>query len=160
MSADDVNATESSVLQPRERFEGYIYDTFAREIESWDGSTCADIYAISFFIYDNEDDPRQPQIHLSYNTLSYWKKSCKRGRDRREVKWNYAFWPMDFKAIIPGDGWERLNIAPETEGLALRSAWLVSEGFEGSHDELYGDHTPAMTLAFVAICVRVARRLH
>jgi uncharacterized protein YwqG len=160
MPADEAKPTEPSSLQPRAYFEGYIYDTFARVIQSWDAATCADIYAISFFIYDNEDDPRQPQVHLSYNTLSEWKKSCKRGTDRREVKWNFAYWPQDFKMVIPIDAWGSLNIANETDGLALRTAWLASEGFEDSDAELCGDHTPAMTLAFVAICVRVARRLH
>lgn len=160
MPADEVNAADSSVLHPRERFEDYIYDTFARVIQSWDASTCEDIYAISFFIYDWQDDPRQPQVHLSYNTLSEWKKACKRGRDSREVKWNFAYWSQDFKAIIPVNGRERPNIAHETDGLALRSAWLAYERFDDSDDELYGDRTPAMTLAFVAMCVRVARRLH
>lgn len=160
MSAREGNPAESSTLQPRERFEGHIYHTFAREIQSWDAAICQDIYAISFFIYDNEDDPRQPQVHLSYNTLSEWKKSCKRGRDRCEAKWNFAFWPQDFKAIIPAyhrDGQKR---GVDTDGDYLRGAWLASEGFPDPDDDHYGDRTPAMTLAFVAICVRVAQRLH
>jgi uncharacterized protein YwqG len=160
MSTEDVNATESPALQPRERFEAYIYDTFAGEIQSWNAETCADIYAISFFIYDNEEDPRQPQVHLSYNTLSEWKEGCKRGRDRREVKWNFAFWPQEFKAIIPNFHREGGNIVVDIEGDDLRTAWLAFEGFGGSDDELYGDHSPPVTLAFVAVCVRVARRLH
>jgi uncharacterized protein YwqG len=43
----------------------------------------------------------------------------------------------------------------------LRSAWLASEGFKDSDEYLDSyTNTPAVTLAFVAICVRVARRLH
>jgi uncharacterized protein YwqG len=160
MSADEVNAAESSVLQPRERFECYIYDTFAREIQSWDAATCEDIYAISFFIYDESDDPRQPQVHLSYNTLSEWKKNCKRGKDRREMKWSFAWWLQDFKAIIATFVRDGESMAPDREGITLRTDWLSSGGFDGSDDEPYGDRAPAMTLAFVAICVRVAQRLH
>jgi hypothetical protein len=161
MSANDLNPTESSFLQPRERFEGYIYDIFAREIQSWDAAACADIYAISFFIYDNEDDPRQPQVHHSYNTLSEWKKNCNRGRDRREVKWNFAFWPQEFKAIIPIYYLEGESFVLDWVGPDLRSAWMASDGFEVSDEELNSyPYPPPVTLAFVAICVRVARRLH
>jgi len=70
MSANEGNAAEPLARQPRELFEGYIYDVFARVIQSWDAATCADIYAISFFIYDVRDDPRLPHVHLGFNTRS------------------------------------------------------------------------------------------
>jgi len=160
MTTDEGKARDWSALQVRERFESYMYDVFAREIQSWDEATSQDVYAISFFIYDDGDDPRKPQVHLSYNTLSQWKQNCKRGTDRREVKWNFAFWLQDFKMILPGYRVEGTDVAAEMEGEELRSAWLAAEGFDESEDALNGDNTPAMTLAFVGMCVRVARRLH
>ncbi len=161
MSADEVNTAATFVLQPRERFESHIYEIFARSIRSWDAAVCEDVYALSFFIYDNADDPRQPQVHLSYNTLSNWKKSCRRGIDRREVKWNFAFWPNDFKAIIPGYYLDGESMIPDTVSDGLRSAWLASQGFNVSEGEIDSyPYPPPVTLAFVAICVRVAQRLH
>jgi len=75
------------------------------------------------------------------------------------VKWNFAWWPHDHKAIIPANGREGPNLASDTDGLALRTAWLAAESFPDSEDEL-DPCTPPVTQAFVDICVRVAQRLH
>ena len=160
MSLEEVNKDASSDPHPRERFENYICDVFAREIQSWDRSTSEDIYAISFFIYDYEDDPLQPQVNLSYNKLSEWERNCTRETDRSEVKWNFAFWPQDFKAIIPMYSLEGSKVVLDSDGAALRSAWLDSEGLNDSNDGDPGSDTPVVTRDFAAICVRVARRLH
>jgi uncharacterized protein YwqG len=160
MSANEANATEPSVLQLRERFEAHIYDIFAREIQSWDAATCEDIYAISFFIYDNANDPRQPQVHLCYNTLGEWKRSIRSGgEDPDESKWNFVDWSMDFKAIIPTFYRKDESMIPDIEGEALRDAWLASENFGDPHDD-FDSATPPVTQAFVDMCIRVARRLH
>lgn len=154
-----VNKAEPSPPHPRQRFENYIYDTFAREIKSWDGDACKDIYAISFFFYDNEYDPRQPQVHLSYNTLTEWKSSIRSEEDPDEAKWNFAWWPQDFKAIIPTFVRKGESLSPDIEGEALRDEWLASEDFEDPRDD-FDSPTPRVTQAFVDMCIRVARRLH
>jgi hypothetical protein len=148
VTANQGNQTESSAIEARERFEGYIYDTFAQEIQSWDAATREDIYAISFFINDWGGDPKQPEVYLSYNTESYWRENIPSGVDPSEAKWNFAYWPQNINASVH-----------DIEGVPLRSAWLDSAGLEDTEGE-FDSYTPAVTRAFVAICVRVARRLH
>lgn len=166
--------SEAGSFSLRERFEAYISQTFAQEIGSWDEATRADIYALSFFIYDHDDDPREPMVHLGYNTESYWRAQIPRASDALEAKWNFAFWSQEFKAVIAtpdGEHW----VDPDPEGIALRDAWLASEGLDYS-DERPDIPPPShrtlvqsfelmeqwqdVTQAFVALCVRVSHRLH
>lgn len=176
MSTHEFGLSESAATRSRERFEAYIYETFAQEIRSWEEATRDDIYAVSFFVYDYDDDPRQPEVYLSYNTLTYWRERVERGAEPGEAKWNFALWPQDFKAIIAtpdGEGY----VGPDTEGRALRQAWLASEGLDDGDEDLDSaeaheqGHDIAQTFdlmqqgqdvtqRFVALCVRAARRLH
>ena len=51
-----------------------------------------DIYVISFFIYDDEDDPRRPTLTIGYNTETNCRDASKKASDRAEARWNYAYW--------------------------------------------------------------------
>ncbi|MEO7019014.1 MAG: hypothetical protein ABI234_02565, partial [Ktedonobacteraceae bacterium] len=130
---------ESSVWSARKHFEEYIYSTFAQAMHSWEKALCNTIYALSFFIYDRDDDPRQPMIHLSYNTTDYWAMQIAKASDADEARWNVAFWPQECKAIIATPDGEHM-VNPDPTGIALRAAWLASEDMV-YHDEA-GEHLP------------------
>ena len=51
-----------------------------------------DIYAISFWKDNLEDDPRCPVITIGYNTLTQVEAAKKNASSPMEAKWNYAFW--------------------------------------------------------------------
>ena len=55
----------------REQLGTMIIET----IEQWD---VPDIYAVSLFVYDEDDDPRKPTVTLGYNTESVMKKNWKK----------------------------------------------------------------------------------
>lgn len=163
---------ESSVWSARKHFEEYIYSTFAQAMHSWEKALCNTIYALSFFIYDRDDDPRQPMVHLSSNTTDYWAMQIAKASDADEARWNVAFWPQECKAIIATPDGEHM-VNPDPTGIALRAAWLASEDMV-YHDEA-GEHLPVrgieqtfqlmekwqdVTQAFVDVCIRVASRLH
>ena len=151
------------------RFEQHVYQRFTDEIRSWGTTDAADIYAVSFFIYDWNDDPRRPQIHLGYNTISQWESALARASSAVEARWNFAFWTQNFNAIIPEIPPDRAPDELSSQEEALRDEWLQSLGlyyrdedepeedwaFEEAH-ERWGK----VTEAFVALCVRVARTLH
>lgn len=65
-----------------------IYEDLKPVIEGWEDD---DIYAISFFVYDLDDDPDMPTVTIGYNTLSHWEASIEKASDEAEAKWNYAF---------------------------------------------------------------------
>ena len=50
-------------------FEQLFYSQISAALANIDKSTIRDIYALSFFIYDKDDDPRYPILQLGYNTL-------------------------------------------------------------------------------------------
>lgn len=58
-------------------------------VDKW---TDEDIYAISLFIYDENDNPCKPTVTLGYNTEMQVKKETADASDEQEARWNYAFW--------------------------------------------------------------------
>lgn len=58
-------------------------------INSW---TDKDIYAISLFTYDYNDNPCKPTVALSYNTEAQVEKQTPKAYNEQEARWNYAFW--------------------------------------------------------------------
>jgi hypothetical protein len=144
-------------------FEDHIYDRFTRDIVSWDPAAVGGVYALSFYIYDDEDDPRRPQVHLSYNTEARWRSQIARASTSDEAKWNFAFWLHDFKVIV-GNSYPLGGLAPDYEGIALRERWLNSLDLNYRDEVQFTKDSmakaSAITAAFVQLCVRVAVRLH
>lgn len=67
--------------------------------ESWIGTLAGidpvimdDIYAFSFLVDADEDDPRRPTLTIGYNTKAHFKTQTSNASDIEEAKWNYAFW--------------------------------------------------------------------
>ncbi len=58
-------------------------------IHQW---TDEDIYAISLFVYDENDNPCKPTVTLGYNTETQVKEETPNASDEQEARWNYAFW--------------------------------------------------------------------
>jgi len=144
-------------------FEEDVYKKLKAAIESWSQDEVSKTYAISFFIYDEEDDPRYPTLTLGYNTTDELDDSA-----TEESKWNYAFWPQTCEAFIgEGDEVERCKAWLRELGL-----WYVSED-EETDDIMQGDHLyedsideaalaqgEKITQAYVELAVRTAQRLH
>lgn len=82
-----------------------------------------EIYAISFWIDDEDDDPRRPILIIGYNTESQVKQTILEGRasDPAEARWNYAFWLQNQLAVI-GDR------THDPVGAAAREAWIKELG--------------------------------
>src|ERR687884_15934 len=83
-----------------ESFERHIYESIIQSIANITADVSDRIYALSFFICDDEDDPRRPTLTFGFNTLDQWTEctpaaaSTERrfvGSDAAEAKWNYAF---------------------------------------------------------------------
>ena len=75
LSTNDIKAFMSVLIE----------DTIA----SWDEP---DIYAISLFMYDDEDNPCKPTVVLGYNTEAEYKRNVRFADSPHEARWNYVFW--------------------------------------------------------------------
>lgn len=66
-----------------------LLEEIKRYIRKWDKD---DIYAISLYVYDNDDNPFEPTVTLGYNTMEKYKSEIEKALSEREAKWNFAFW--------------------------------------------------------------------
>ena len=147
------------------KFERHIYERVKQSVTTIE-DVADRIYALSFFIYDADDDPRRPMLTFGYNTLDRWAEctpvadsnvAWPIASDSSEAKWNYAFWLQNEVCVIGAAG---------TEGAVLRQEWIQSLGLAYSDDEEAEDFERCMRLAghiteqFVALCVQLSRALH
>ena len=66
-----------------------LLEMIKESIKKWDKS---DIYAISLFVYNFNDNPCEPTVTLGYNTNKKYISEIKNASNEQEAKWNYAFW--------------------------------------------------------------------
>jgi hypothetical protein len=149
-----------------EEFERHIFESVKQSVTTIAADVADRIYALSFFIYDDDDDPRRPRLTFGYNTLDRWAECTPAedsnvawpvASDSAEAKWNYAFWLQNEMCVIGAAG---------TKGAALRQEWIKSLGLAYSDDEEGEDFERCMRLGghiterFVALCAQVSRALH
>ena len=165
-------------------FEDYIFNTFAAEINSWEGVWVQNVYALGFLIYLEDQDLRLPTVGLVYNTDQQWEKcnanvlskftdSAKVPEQlegiREETKWLFDYW-------LQHDLWVRDQLVMvaksrygprlDPEGALLCRARIDSLNlwYTDEEEDADFDRTLAMggriTDIFDAHCVRVAQRLH
>ena len=115
----------------------------------------AQTYAVSFWVNDEEDDPRVPVLTIGTNTEAQFRASVANADDDAEARWNFAFWLQNELAVVGGPA--------DHAGRAIVDALFATLGLHLAED----DFSPAseavsdrMTTAFVSCCVDAARRLH
>lgn len=70
----------------------YIRKVWQDSFQSINRQALGDIYAFSFYLYAEQDDPRMPVLIIGYNTNTHLNKQLERASDDLEAKWNYALW--------------------------------------------------------------------
>ena len=114
------------------------------------------VYAVSFFVYDEDDDPRRPTLTVGYNTVEHWQQTVPQASSAAEAKWNYAFWPQNEVASFGRSG------TPSEETVAK---WLRERGLSYTDEQADADLDATLELdehiteQFVAACCSAARRL-
>ena len=133
-----------------------IFEHVANAIERL-ADTPEEIYVISFFVHDEEDDPRRPTLTVGYNTAERWRESVPAASSESEAKWNYAFWLQNEIAAFGRGG---------TPSQGIVTVWLKEQGLYFSNEQVDADfdstHELGVRMAdrFVTACCAAARRLH
>lgn len=83
-------------------FESF-YTKAEKAIKKMGKQNIKDIYAISFWKDNLEDDPRCPVITIGYNTLNQVEVAKRNASSLMEAKWNYAFWLQNEVGTIGGN---------------------------------------------------------
>ena len=99
-----------------------------------------DIYAISLYVNDENDDPRRPVAVLGYNTESQVQESLPKASDGQEARWNYAFWLQN----------EELCLGRGDTAKDVRD-WIRGQALWEQEDEI--------TVAFVRLLVMVVKNI-
>lgn len=142
-------------------FQDHMKQIASKALASLSAARARDIYAISFFIYDEDDDPQRPTLTIGYNTESQVEQVLDSATgqypDPAEARWNFAYWIQNELAVI-GDS------TRDPDGADQRSKWIKDLGLWHDKPE---DRTPEscdqheqITARFVETCVQLARNLH
>lgn len=147
-------------------FEKFAYKDIFEELADIDTEITPDIYVLSFYVFDLDDDPRRPVLQLGYNTCARLAE-CTPAKGQapgwpvassaQEAKWNFAFWLQNELKFI-GE--------PESEGGQLLEAILKARGLWYSDEDEEADYdrcekiASEITTYFVSACVRIAQALH
>lgn len=116
---------------------------------------CRDVYAVSLWVDDYEDDPSLPVVQVSVNTESHVARMASQASDEDEARWNFAFWlqePLD-----------EFGGPDDAEGKRLVDAAFSEAGLFSDPDDWSdgaGETKQKMTALFVSRCVSAVRRLH
>ena len=108
-------------------------------ISSWKEE---DIYAISLYVCNEEDDPYQPTVTLGYNTEKQIGESLQDASDEQEARWNYAFWIQNQELC-----WGRDDSAEEVK------TWLFRQNLRDKDED-------EVTAAFVEMLINIVKDIH
>ena len=85
-----------------DRLVEYMYNSAK---EALDGLTSIErdgVYAVSFFVYDEDDDPRLPTLTIGTNNEAQVQRMVPQASDAAEARWNFAFWMQNELRIVGG----------------------------------------------------------
>ena len=137
--------------------EESIFESVKKVIGSWNSDLVKEIYAISFFIYDDEDDCRRPTLTLGYNTETNYLDSIESAYDKDEARWNFAFWLHNKELIFGSD---EISSEQVKKWIQEQDLYLTDEEVEWDESEKYFEYGEEITQKFVQTCVNVSKRLH
>ena len=115
-----------------------IQQSIEQKISEWQEE---DIYAVSLYVFDEEDDPCRPVAVLGYNAEKQVQKSIPEASDEQEARWNYAFW-LQNEEMCWGQGETAEDI----------KEWITEQDLWGREDEI--------TEKFVGLLVAIVQDIH
>ncbi|MGW6973711.1 hypothetical protein [Streptomyces sp. NPDC054952] len=102
-------------------FNDHLQHLVERALASIPAADAGDIYAVSFLIDNEDDDPRQPTLTIGYNTETQAQRSIQDASGRAEARWNYAFWIQN-ELTVAGD------LTSDPAGATARQEWISDLG--------------------------------
>ncbi|MDR0228166.1 MAG: hypothetical protein LBI72_03790 [Flavobacteriaceae bacterium] len=122
----------------------HLFKKVERAITTIANDNIEDIYALSFWKDNEDDDPRCPVIYISYNTESQVIAEQNNASDTMEAKWNFAFWLQNEVETLGGEDNTLFQFIKEL-------GWYYTDDEQDEAEDLEdeGDDT-----AYKAICAK------
>ena len=121
-----------------------------RTILSWEEDN---IYAISLYVNDDEDNPCKPTVILGYNTEEEYKDNLQY-TDELEARWNYAFWVQNEELFFGID-----DTAEDVKRWVLDNGFKYYECTKKIPKKKY-ESLENITIAFVNMLVEIVKEIH
>lgn len=86
------------------------------------------IYVLSLYVFNEEDDPHRPVAVLGYNTRQQAEQSVPLASDEQEARWNYAFW-LQNEELCWGLGDTAETVSQWIDGLGLEDEEEIAGAF-------------------------------
>ncbi|MFF2996998.1 hypothetical protein ACFVTC_20955 [Streptomyces sp. NPDC057950] len=141
-------------------FDDHLRHLVEKALSSIPAADADDIYAVSFLIDNEDDDPRKPTLTIGYNTETQAHHSIQDASDQAEARWNYAFWIQNELTVV-GD------LTSDPAGAAARQEWISDLGlwYDGptdlaDWDSAIGPLAAQIEARFIQTCCQLARTLH
>jgi hypothetical protein len=136
-------------------FQSELEDAIKLALENIPQQDKAGIYAISFFVNDEEDDPRKPTLTVGYNTEANWKASTGQASSSDEAKWNFAFWLQNV-LLFSGDG----KLAEKTNEWVKETGLTYTNSEQDTDFDRYMEFGAEITRRFVSVLCEISSQLH
>lgn len=115
-----------------------------------------DIYAISLFVYDENDNPCKPTVTLGYNTEMQLNEELSNASGEQEARWNYAFWLQnEFLCFGIGETAKEVKDWLETKQLPY-----YDDDDEAWDDDATYDKVEVITKLFIDELIEVVKEIH
>ncbi|MTG96558.1 MULTISPECIES: hypothetical protein [Myroides] len=148
----------------RAKLYTYLFKKVERAIAAIANEKMEDIYALSFWKDNDNDDPRCPVIYISYNTASQVIAEQNNASDTMEAKWNFAFWLQDEIETLGGED----NVLQQ---FIKDSGWYYTDDEQEEAEDLEeeGDDTAYRAIcakdeqvqkAFMEVIISIVQELH
>lgn len=117
-------------MKNRETLIDTLKKLMQSRIEKWRQEELSEsIYAISLYVFNEEDDPHRPVAVLGYNTQEQVERSLPLASDGQEARWNYAFW-LQNEELCFGRGDTEELVRQWIAGQAVEDEGELAEAFE------------------------------
>lgn len=152
--------TSTDRTPPAMTFNDHLQHLVERALASILAADAGDIYALSFLIDNEDDDPRQPTLTIGYNTETQARRTIQDASDQAEARWNYAFWIQNELTVVG-------NLTNDPAGATARQEWITELGLwydeptdHADWDSVIGPLAAQIESRFSQTCCQLARTLH
>lgn len=152
--------TPTDRTPPAMTFDDHLQHLVERALVSIPVADADDIYAVSFLIDNEEDDPRQPTLTVGYNTETQARRSIPDASDQAEARWNYAFWIQNELTVVGDLTSDPAGAAARQEWISDLGLWHAEQAGLAGWSSAMGPLAPRIGARFHQICCRLARALH
>lgn len=133
--------------------DDYIYARARNALDGIAESDRREVYVVSFFVYDEDENPRKPTLTVGYNTESDVAAAREHPlvMDEAEARWCYAWYGEHALTVM-------FDSEKDQNGAKIRNRAIQMAGYTFQQDDAVA--TAITTPWFVANTVFAARRLH